>query len=105
MNWTGKRIEIFFRQEAPKIEGHVMTVSTEGVTLDTGDDGTTLAHKVVATFVPFSAVRHINFLEMRSPEEQERKRHELEERFRRMTMEQLAAPSQKQIEMLQREDI
>ncbi len=104
-DWVNKRIEVYFRVDAPKLEGTVKAVCGEGVTLETGDDGTALSHKVVATFVPFVAVRHINLLEARSEEEQERKRHELEERFRRMTMEQLAAPSQKQIEMLEKEDI
>ena len=103
--WIGKRVEVLFRTDAPKLEGSLRYVSDAGVTIDTGDDGTALAFRVVATFVPFATIRHINLLEARTPDEQERKRHELEERFRRLTLEQSVAPTARQIELLEREDI
>ena len=69
----------------------------------TGDDGTAIKYAVHAVFVPYSAIRYIHLLRERDSSEQEAKKKELEERFRRQTLEALSAHT-KEAELLAQTD-
>lgn len=102
--WTGQKIEIFFNAQSPKLVGICKSVHEFGVVVDSGDDGPEVSNKIVATFVPYATIKSVNLMQARSDAEQEAKRKELEERFRRHHLEAAAPPSAEQIEILQKED-
>lgn len=104
-HWVGQHIEIFFVHQSPKITGVCKSLQPFGIELDTADDGSAVAEKITATFVPFNSVRSINLLHPRTHAEQEAKRKDLEERFRRHHLESAAPPSAEQIEILQKETL
>ncbi len=92
MELTGNRVEVFLTAEgAPKLSGTVMEAMPAGVVLATSDDGTAIKYAVHAVFVPYTAIRYIHLLRERDSAEQEAKKKELEERFRRQTLEALSA--------------
>ncbi len=102
-DWSGQTIDIFFHGDLPKLTGKCVGIQPTGVVLETDDDGTAIAYKITQIFVPFSSIRHVHRLVSRTNEEQEAKKHELNERFRRQMMESHAAPSQKVIDTLKEE--
>lgn len=102
-DWSGKHVDIYFKHDAPKLHGIFRRAEDSGIVIDTGDDGTAISFKVGATFIPYAAIRHMNVLEPRSADEQEAKKKDLAERFRRTQLEQAAAPNLKTLELLEKQ--
>ncbi|MGE0431816.1 MAG: hypothetical protein AB7K09_12170 [Planctomycetota bacterium] len=102
-DWTQQTVDIFFHGDLPKLTGRLLSQLPYGVVIDIGTDGTAISHAIVQTFVPYASIRHMHRLAPRSAEEQEKKKHELNEKFRRTMMESLNAPSQQVIDTLQEE--
>ena len=102
-DWSNQTIDIYFNGDVPKLTGKCMAIHPTGVVVETEDDGTAIAYKIAQIFVPFSSIRHVHRLVERSNEEQEAKKHELNERFRRQMMESHAAPNAKVIDTLKEE--
>lgn len=92
MDLKGKHVEIYFTHDVPKLAGVVTEEGSTGLFVNTGDDGTNLQFKVLETFVPYHSIKRADIMIARSPEEQEAKKHDLAERFRKMAIE-ATAPS------------